>query len=81
MTVKKIEEIINQFIANMPEGLKQLPEESKKRLKEHLSKTLASMDIVTREEFEVQKAVLLRTREKLEALETKLNTQSDTPIE
>ena len=30
---------------------------------------LAKLDLVTREEFEVQRAVLLRTREKLEALE------------
>ena len=30
---------------------------------------LARLDLVTREEFEVQRAVLLRTREKLEALE------------
>ncbi len=31
---------------------------------------LAKLDLVTREEFEVQRAVLLKTREKLDALET-----------
>ena len=30
---------------------------------------LAKLDLVTREEFEVQRAVLLRTRAKVEALE------------
>jgi BMFP domain-containing protein YqiC len=33
---------------------------------------LGKLDLVTREEFEVQQAVLARTREKLEALEAKL---------
>ncbi len=33
---------------------------------------LSKLDLVTREEFEVQRAVLKRTREKLEALEAKL---------
>ena len=33
---------------------------------------LNKLDLVTREEFEVQEAVLARTREKLEALEAKL---------
>jgi len=33
---------------------------------------LSKLDLVTREEFEVQEAVLLRTREKLEALEERL---------
>ena len=33
---------------------------------------LARLDLVTREEFEVQRAVLLRTREKLEALQAQV---------
>lgn len=33
---------------------------------------LAKLDLVTREEFEVQEAVLQRTRQKLEALEQRL---------
>jgi BMFP domain-containing protein YqiC len=37
------------------------------------------MDLVTREEFDVQVAVLARTREKLEALEARLAEMQDTP--
>ena len=33
---------------------------------------LARLDLVTREEFEVQEALLARTRQKLEALEQRL---------
>lgn len=39
---------------------------------ESIKKILSKLDLVTREEFEVQEAVLARTREKLEALEVKL---------
>ena len=37
-----------------------------------LSSLFAKMDLVTREEFDVQSQVLLRTREKLAQLEAKL---------
>ena len=37
-----------------------------------LSSVFAKMDLVTREEFDVQSQVLLRTREKLAELEAKL---------
>jgi BMFP domain-containing protein YqiC len=39
---------------------------------ESIKMLLSKLDLVTREEFEVQEAVLARTREKLEALEAKL---------
>lgn len=37
-----------------------------------MSSTFNKLDLVTREEFEVQSQVLLRTREKLEALEKRV---------
>ena len=39
-----------------------------------LQSSLSRLDLVTREEFEVQQAVLARTREKLEALELRLKS-------
>jgi BMFP domain-containing protein YqiC len=44
-------------------------EELQQNFKSVLQSGLARLDLVTREEFDVQRAVLLRTREKLEALE------------
>ena len=38
---------------------------------------LERLDLVTREEFEVQQAVLQRTREKLEALQAKVAELED----
>jgi BMFP domain-containing protein YqiC len=43
-----------------------------KNLRALISTTFARMDLVTREEFDIQKAVLSRTREKLSELETRL---------
>ena len=42
-------------------------------LKKTVENHLHQLDLVTREEFDVQKQVLLKTREKIEALEKKLN--------
>ena len=43
-----------------------------KNMKAMLTAMFARLDLVTREEFDVQVAVLQRTREKLEALEARL---------
>ena len=53
-----------------------------KNMKAMLTAMFARLDLVTREEFDVQVAVLQRTREKLEALEAQLaqvNTRKDEP--
>ena len=47
----------------------QMREELQQAFKGALQSGLARLDLVTREEFDVQHAVLLRTREKLDALE------------
>ena len=46
--------------------------DAEKNLKSMLSGALAKLDLVTREEFDIQAGVLLRTREKLEALEARV---------
>jgi BMFP domain-containing protein YqiC len=43
-----------------------------KNLKALLSQQFARLDLVTREEFDVQAQVLARTRQKLEALEARV---------
>jgi hypothetical protein len=43
-----------------------------KNLRAVLQGVFAKLDLVSREEFDVQQAVLLKTREKLEALEAKV---------
>jgi ubiquinone biosynthesis accessory factor UbiK len=52
-----------------------------KNLKASLAAWLSKLDLVTREEFDVQTQVLARTREKLQELETRLARleQTETP--
>jgi BMFP domain-containing protein YqiC len=54
------------------EGARELREELQQNFRSVLQAGLGKLDLVTREEFEVQREVLLRTREKLEALQRAL---------
>ncbi|MBX2882175.1 MAG: accessory factor UbiK family protein [Granulosicoccus sp.] len=58
----------------LPAGVSDLKTDFEKNAKATLQSTLGKMDLVTREEFEVQALVLQKTREKLEALERQLAT-------
>ncbi|KGQ32821.1 hypothetical protein P375_04510 [Gallibacterium genomosp. 2] len=70
---KKIEEIIQQVQNNLPQGIKDIGSDVESKLKQVLQAQLAKLDVVTREEFDVQTQVLLRTREKLTALEARVD--------
>jgi BMFP domain-containing protein YqiC len=67
-----IDEILTRFASLLPEGTAVLREDLKKNLKSALGATLSRMDLVTREEFDVQAALLSRTRARLEAMEKRL---------
>ena len=68
---QKLEEIAKQVSDAMPAGVKSLGEEADRKIKQVLQAQLGKLDMVSREEFEVQTHVLLRTREKLAAIEAK----------
>ncbi len=70
---KKIEEVAKQLSDNLPNGLKQFAGEFEEKSKQVLQSQLMKLDLVSREEFEVQQHVLLKTREKLEALQAKVD--------
>jgi BMFP domain-containing protein YqiC len=62
-----------QLQQRISEVLAQSPvKEVEANMKAMLLSFFARLDLVTREEFDVQRAVLLRTREKLEQLEARL---------
>ena len=70
---KKIEEIVDTIAGVLPSGVTSMQDELTKNIRSALSATFAKLDLVTREEFDVQTQVLLRTREKLEALEQRVS--------
>ena len=69
---KKIDEIASRLADTMPPGLDAIRTDLEKNIRAALQGVLNNMDLVTREEFEVQKAVLAKTRQKVEALEQQL---------
>ena len=69
---KNINDIIQNIIDDLPPALKNIPTEMQRNFIAALHGIFERLDLVTREEFEIQQKVLLRTREKLEALEKKL---------
>jgi BMFP domain-containing protein YqiC len=66
---KFIDDLARQISRNIPTGVKMLQEDVEKNVRTLLQGTFARLDLVTREEFDVQSRVLARTREKLEQLE------------
>ncbi len=72
MSNESIEDIARKLTDAVPEGLRSMREDLENNFRSVLRSSLAKLDLVTREEFEVQEAVLAKTRAKLEALETRL---------
>jgi BMFP domain-containing protein YqiC len=56
----------------MPKGIREFGEDVEKKIRQTLQSQLTRLDLVSREEFDVQTQVLLRTREKLALLEQRL---------
>lgn len=70
---KTIDDLARRLTEALPEGVRNLQQDVEKNLHAVLSSTLAKLDLVTREELDVQKEVLARTRAQLEAMEKKLS--------
>jgi hypothetical protein len=67
------QERLQEISAKLAEMLAQSPAgDIEKNLRSVLTGFLTRLDLVTREEFDIQSALLRRTREKLEQLEAKL---------
>jgi BMFP domain-containing protein YqiC len=64
-----LDDLARRLSALVPPGLREGRDELQQNFKSALQSGLTRLDLVTREEFEVQRAVLLRTREKLEELQ------------
>ena len=72
MADETIEKLAGKLAESVPEGLRSMRDDLEKNFRGVLQTGISKLDLVTREEFEVQEAVLVRTREKLERLEAKL---------
>ena len=69
VNVQSIDDLAQRLAAMVPPGLKEARDDLTANFRSALQSGLRELDLVTREEFDVQRCVLLRTREKIEELE------------
>ena len=72
MSTTPIEKLAKKLAEAVPDGVRAIRSDLEDNFRSVLQTGLGKLDLVTREDFEVQEAVLQRTREKLEALEKRL---------
>lgn len=76
---KKLEQLARQVQESLPKGIRDLGADVEKKIRQVLQNQFSRMDLVSREEFDVQTQVLLRTREKLSQLALRLNALETMP--
>jgi BMFP domain-containing protein YqiC len=69
---KAIDDLANRLAGAIPPGLQHVKEDLEKTFHAILQSALGKLDLVSREEFEVQKLVLSKTRVKLDDLEKRV---------
>lgn len=69
---KRIDDMARRLTELMPASVRAFQADIEKNLRAGLQGVLAKMDLVTREEFEVQAALLTRSRERLGELEARV---------
>jgi ubiquinone biosynthesis accessory factor UbiK len=72
ITAKFFQEFTKQFSETLPPHFQEFRQEFEKVFYQGLETTFQRLNLVTREEFDVQSALLSRTREKVQQLEQKL---------
>ncbi len=70
--IQNIDELAQRLAALVPPGMREAQADLAANFRSVLQSGLRTLDLVTREEFDVQRCVLLRTREKIEQLEQQL---------
>ena len=73
----QLNNLIERIAALFPRTSGAAASDLRKNLRAMLTSSLASLDLVTREEFDVQTAVLARTRQKIEELEQQVRVLED----
>jgi hypothetical protein len=79
MINETVEMLARKLAESVPSGLRSVREDLEQNFRGVLKAGLGKMDLVTREEFEVQEAVLARTRAKLKGLEERLESLENAP--
>jgi hypothetical protein len=67
-----LDELARQLAESVPQNLRVLGQDLERNFKTLLQAGIERMELVSREEFDLQRAVLERTRAKLEQMEARL---------
>lgn len=79
MDSRFIDDLASKLAAALPGGLRSLQQDLDGNFKAVLRSALGKLDLVTREEFEVQSAVLARTRARLREFEARITAMESLP--
>ena len=79
MNKDSIDQLAKKLAESLPQGVRTMRDELENNFRSILGSGLARLDLVTREEFEIQEAVLARTRAKLDALDERLQSMEAAP--
>jgi len=74
---KQFEDLAKKLYSSLPSSLQSVENEIQQKFKDILQAAFTHMNLVTRDEFDVQVKVLARTREKVDALEKKIKELQD----
>ena len=70
--IKTLDELARRLAAAMPQDLRVFQKDIEKNLRAGLESVFQKLDLVTREEYEVQIALLEKSRERLKLLEERI---------
>ena len=69
---KVFDDLSRKLVDGLPSGFKAFQGDLERNIKASLESALRQMNLVSRDEFEIQQAILMRTREKVDALEKRV---------
>lgn len=72
MDIQKIDELASKLAASLPEGLTAFKKDIEQNFKAVLQSALTRMDLVSRQEFDVQVGLLNRVKTQISMLEQRL---------
>lgn len=72
-----LDDLIKNLLGALPQGMADLREDARKNFRATLAAGLQHLDLVTRAEFDAQRAVLEKAREEIKGLHTKLDALSE----
>ncbi|MGM0554395.1 MAG: ubiquinone biosynthesis accessory factor UbiK [Pseudomonadota bacterium] len=74
---KRFDDLARRITESLPESVRHMQEDVQRQVRSSLQQGFERMDLVTREDFDIQVALLERTRERLAELEARVQALED----